>query len=105
MTRSVGLSLGSLRRWLGVDLGPIIGGLLRAPQCLLGLEARRHRAISASENLVMLDVERTQPALLSHGNGDEIADLDQFGLAEVLMQPRPERVVGRQIPGDRLSVG
>ena len=53
----------------------------------------------------MLDVERAQPALLAHGDGDEIADLDQLRLAEMLVQPRPERVVGRQIPGDRLGVG
>ena len=49
--------------------------------------------------------ERAQPALLAHGDGDEVADLDQFRLAEMLVQPRPERVVGRQVPGDRLGVG
>src|SRR5262245_46963500 len=53
----------------------------------------------------MLDIERAQPALLAHGEGYEITDLDQFGLAEVLVQPRPELVVDRQIPGDRLGIG
>src|SRR5262249_58154780 len=48
---------------------------------------------------------RAQPALLPHGQRDEIADLDQFGLAEMLVQPRPELIVDRQIPGDRLGVG
>ena len=53
----------------------------------------------------MLDVERAQPALLAHGERDEVADLDQLRLAEVLVQPRPELVVDRQVPGDRLGVG
>ena len=54
---------------------------------------------------MVLDVERAQPALLAHGDGDEVADLDQLGLAEVLVQPRPQFVAGRQIPGDRLGIG
>jgi hypothetical protein len=54
---------------------------------------------------MVLDVERAQPALLAHGQGDEIADLDQLRLAEVLVQARPELVVDRQIPGDRLGIG
>jgi hypothetical protein len=54
---------------------------------------------------VVLDAERAQPALLSHGNRDEVADLDQFRLAEMLVQARPERFVNRLVPGDRLGVG
>ena len=65
----------------------------------------RHRAVGACENLVVFDVQRAQPALLAHGDGDEVADLDQFGLAEMLMQARPQLVAGRQVPGDRLGVG
>ena len=57
--------------------GPVVGGLLGGLQCLLGFEARRHRAVGAGENLVMLDVQGAQPALLAHGDGDEVADLDQ----------------------------
>ena len=48
--------------------------------------------------------KRAQPALLAHGDGDEIADLDQLRLAEMLMQARPQFVAGRQIPSDRLGV-
>ena len=61
------------------------------------LEARRHRAVLSGENLVVLDVEGAQPALLAHRDGDEIADLDQLRLAEVLVQPRPQvrRSTGR----------
>src|SRR5262249_12899785 len=90
---------------LGARLRPVVGGLFRALERVRGLEARRHRRVGAGENLVMLDVERAQPALLPHGQRDEIADLDQFGLAEMLVQPRPELVVDRQIPGDRLGIG
>ena len=54
---------------------------------------------------MMLDIERTQPALLAHCERDEVADLDQLRLAEMLVQPRPERVVDRQVPGDRLRIG
>src|SRR6185369_185712 len=54
---------------------------------------------------MMLDVERTQPALLAHGQRHEIADLDQLRLAEMLVQARPEFVVDRQVPGDRLRIG
>src|SRR5262249_48394184 len=48
---------------------------------------------------------RAQPALLPHGDRNEIADLHQLRLGEMLAQPRPELVVGGQIPGDRLGVG
>ena len=72
---------------------------------LFGLEARRHRAVLARQDLVVLDVERAQPSLLAHGQRDEVADLDQLRLAEVLVQPRPEFLVDRQVPGDRLGVG
>ena len=69
------------------------------------LEARRHRCVGAGENLVMLDVQRAQPALLAHGDGDEIADLDQLRLAEVLVQAVPQFVCRRQVPGDRFGIG
>src|SRR5918995_1721832 len=44
---------------------------------------RRHRRLGAREHLVMLDIQQAQPALLAHGEGDEAAELDQLGLAEV----------------------
>src|SRR5256885_1787483 len=61
-------SFPSLRR-LGLDapLHPIVGCLFRARERVRGLEARRHRRIRADENLVVLDAERAQPALLAHG--------------------------------------
>jgi hypothetical protein len=43
---------------------------------------------------VVLDVERPQPALLAHCQGDKAAKLDKLGLAEVPVQPLPE-LVGR----------
>jgi hypothetical protein len=55
--------------------------------------------------LVVFDVQCAQPALLSHGDGDKIADLDQLRLAEMLVQAGPESIVGRQIPGNRLGIG
>src|SRR5262245_3577387 len=97
------MSLGRLG--LHAALGPIIGRLFRARKRLSGLKARRHRCIGAGEDLVVLDAERAQPALLPHGQGDEIADLDELGLAEMPVQPRPELVIDRQIPGDRLGIG
>jgi hypothetical protein len=54
---------------------------------------------------VVLDVERAQPALLAHGDGDEIADLDDLRFGEVRVQPRPQNVVGRLVPGDTFGIG
>src|SRR5712691_8900139 len=84
---------------------PVVGILLGAREAVQVFEARRHRRRGAGENLMVLDVESAQPALLAHGEGDEIADLDQLGLGEIAVQPRPEGVVGRQVPGDRLRIG
>ena len=87
-----------------MTLGPVVFGLFRTFQCIETLEAGRHRCIGSGQNLMMLDVQRAQPALLAHRDGDEIADLDQLRLAEVLVQAVPQLVVGRQIPGDRFGV-
>ena len=84
---------------------PVVRVLLGARERVGGLEAGRHRGVGAGEDLVVLDVERAQPALLPHGERHEIADLDQLRLAEVLVQARPELVVHRQVPGDRLRIG
>src|SRR5256885_10011410 len=78
-------------------LRPIVCLLLGGLQRIQRLEAGRHRAVRASENLMVLDVERAQPALLAHGDRNEIADLDQFRLTEVLVQPRPDLVRRRQV--------
>src|SRR5215470_15388540 len=90
---------------LGAFLRPVVGRLLGLLERVRRLEARRHGGVGAGEDLVVLDVERTQPALLTHGERNEIADLDQFGLAELRLEPRPELVVHRQVPGDRLGIG
>ena len=52
----------------------------------------------------MLDIESSKPTLLTHGDCNEITNLDQFRLGEMLVQTRPQRVVGRQVPSDALGV-
>jgi hypothetical protein len=52
----------------------------------------------------MLDVQRTQPALLAHGQRYEIADFDQLRSLKCWCS-RAQNVVDRQIPGDRLCIG
>src|ERR1700733_249935 len=86
-------------------LGPVLRARLRLLQRVHRLEARRNRSVGAGENLVMLDVERPQPALLTHGNGDEVADLHQLRLREMRMQTLPQGIVGRQVPGDGFGIG
>ena len=54
---------------------------------------------------MMFDVERAQPTLLAHGDGDKITDLDKLRLAEMLVQAVPQLVRGRQIPRYRLGIG
>src|SRR5215217_3971901 len=61
-------------------LRPVVRLRLGALEFFLGLEARRHRGVGAGEHLMMLNVQRAQPALLTHRERDEVADLDQFGL-------------------------
>src|SRR5258708_802606 len=75
-------------------LRPIVGIAFRALERFFASETGRHRRVGAGKNLMMLDVERAQPALLAHRQGDEIADLDQFGLAVMLVQPIPEFIAG-----------
>src|SRR5262249_4914355 len=75
-----GLLFRSLVLRLAAAVRPVVGRFFRALERLLGLEARRHRCVGAGEDLVVLDIERAQPALLTHGQGDKIADLDQFRL-------------------------
>ena len=50
----------------------------------------------SSENLVVLDIQRPQPALLAHGDRNEVADLDQLRLREIPVQAFPQRIVGGQ---------
>src|SRR5215469_25534 len=53
----------------------------------------------------MLNVEQPQPALLAERQGDEAAELHELRLAEMTVQPIPQRVVVGQVPRDRLGVG
>ena len=53
----------------------------------------------------MADPERADPALAAGDVADEGAELDELGLAEVLVQLGPERVVGEvRVPADRVGV-
>ena len=54
---------------------------------------------------MVLDIERPQPALLTHGERYEIADFHEFWLAEMVVQARPQRIVGRQVPGNGFGIG
>ena len=81
----------------GTSLGPL--------QRLHGLEPRSHRSVGAGEDLVVLDVQRPQPTLLAHRDGNEIADLHQFRLREMRVQTLPKRVIRGEVPGDGLRVG
>ena len=52
----------------------------------------------------MLDSKRFEELLLAHGQTDEVAELDDFGLGELRMQRRPDGVVGQiRIPRDCLG--
>ena len=53
----------------------------------------------------MLDIEQPQPALLSQREPDHAAELDQLRLAEMPVHALPERIVGIEMPGDRLGIG
>src|SRR4029077_16113 len=86
-------------------LRPIVRLPLRPLQLLLRSKPRRHRSVGAGQHLMMLDVQGAQPALLAHGERDEIADLDQLRFAEMLVQPCPDLVGRGQVPGDHLRIG
>src|SRR5580693_4074197 len=84
---------------------PVILCCLRRGERLRCAKTRRHRGGRPGQHLVVLDVQEPQPALLAHRQSDEAAELDQLGLGEVLVKPLPQRIVGVQVPGDRLRVG
>ena len=49
----------------------------------------------------MADAERLDPALLPQGEGDEEAELDELGLAEVTVERLPQRVISEiRVPDD-----
>src|SRR5438552_6385546 len=96
--------LGDLLRVCLAGLRPVFGRSLRLGKRLGVLEPRRHRRRSPGKHLVVVDVEQPQPALLPHGEGDGAAELDELGLAEMPLQTFPERIVGIEMPGDRLGI-
>src|SRR6202158_5729820 len=53
---------------------------------------------------MMLDVQRFEPTLLTHGEAHEGSELDQLGLAEIGVQPLPQRMNGLEAPDDRLGI-
>src|SRR5437879_5414001 len=96
--------LGDLLRVCLAGLRPVFGRSLRLGKRLGVLEPRRHRRRSPGKHLVVVDIEQPQPALLPHGERDEAAQLDQLGLVEMPVEPFPERIIGVQVPGDRLGI-
>src|SRR5919107_6190294 len=84
--------------------GPVLRRRLALLELLAGLEAGRHRGARAGHDLVVVDVEQPQPALLAERQRDRAPELDELRLAEVRVHPPPERVVGLEAPGDRLGV-
>ncbi len=53
----------------------------------------------------MIYVEGAKPALLTHGDCDKEADLDDLRLREMFVQLVPEGIVCFQVPCDSLSIG
>src|SRR5712691_2438848 len=97
-------SLGGFFRVASTGLRPVFRRSLRFGESLSVFEPRRHGRGRTGEHLVVLDVEQPQPALLSHGERDEAAQLDQLRLAEVPVHPFPERVVSVDVPSDRFGI-
>src|SRR3954453_21689151 len=91
-------------RVAGGPRGPVLRRGLALLELLARLEARRHRRARPRHDLVVLDVEQPQPALLAKGQADRAAELDELGLGEVRVHPLPERVVGVEPPGNRPGV-
>src|SRR5229473_2447038 len=96
--------LGDLLRACLAGLRPVFGRSLRLGKGLGVLEPRRHRRRGPGEHLMVVNVEQPQPALLPHGERDEAAQLDQLGLAEMPVEPVPERIIGVQVPRDCLGI-
>jgi len=64
--------------------------------------AGRHPGASVSQHLSMRDAESLYPSLLPQRDADEKTELDELLLAEMLVEPRPEVIVGKlRVPDDR----
>src|SRR5262245_38329144 len=68
-----------------LGLRPVVRRSLGGSERLRVLVARRHRGRRACHDLMVLDIEKPQPALLSEGETDHAAELDQLRLAELLV--------------------
>src|SRR5919107_243378 len=86
------------------DLGPVVGRRLALLELVARPEAGRHRRVGAGHDLVVVDVQHPQPALLAERQADEASELDQLRLGEVRVHALPEGVVGVEVPRDRLGV-
>src|SRR6266705_22335 len=96
--------LSDLLRVFLAGFRPVSGRSLRLGKRLGVFEPRRHGCRGACEHLVVVDVEQAKPALLPHGERDEAAQLNQLGLAEMAVEPFPERIIGVQVPADCLGI-
>lgn len=73
-------------------------------RCVLwrGLES----SLRIREHFSVADPERLDPALLTEGERDERAELDQLGSREVLVEACPELIVGNfRVPDDGAGIG
>src|SRR5690349_5028044 len=81
---------GRLRGRAGLGLHPVLGRGLAVGELARVLEAGRHGSRSAGKDLMVVDVEQAQPALLAECQPDHAAELDQLGFAEMLVHALPE---------------
>src|SRR4051794_23224343 len=89
---------------IGSGARPVTLRGLAAGERVRGLEARRHRGAGARHDLVMLDVQQSQPRLLTQREPDHAPELHELGLAEMGTETLPERVVRLAGPRDRLGI-
>src|SRR5689334_5644008 len=88
-----------------LGLHPVLRRRLAVGEGACVLEPRRHGRGGSRQNLVVVDVEQAQPALLAERQPDHAPELDELRLVEVPVHTLPEGVVRRRMPGDRLGVG
>src|ERR1700692_4189283 len=67
----------------GCRLRPIVSSRLCRLEAPLVLVAGRHRRRRPAHPLMMLDIEKPQPALLAEREPDHAAEFDQFRLGEL----------------------
>src|SRR6202011_2742579 len=65
--------------------GPVLISRLRALEFAGVLMARSHRGAASRHDLMVLDVEQPQPALLAQGEADHAPEFHELWLGEVTM--------------------